>query len=49
MNVVDVIVQHIDDIRNGLFLTSSLHRALGQHLAFLKVRLFNLTLHMVGS
>jgi hypothetical protein len=45
----DDIVLHIDDVRNGVFLGSNLHQVLGQHLAFLKVRLFGLMLHMVIS
>lgn len=45
----DDLVRDIDDVRNGLFLQASLHRVLGNHLAFLKVRLFDLMLHMVRN
>ena len=43
------ILRDIDDVRNGLFLTACLHRVLGISLAFLKVNLFDLMLHMVRS
>ena len=40
------IIRDIDDIRNGLFVTGAIHIALGRSdLAFLKVCLFDLTLH----
>jgi hypothetical protein len=45
----DEIVRHIDDVRNGLFLTGALCLVLGTQLAFLKVSLFDLMLHMVRS
>ena len=45
----DDLVRNIDDVRNGLFLTPTAHRVLGSHLAFLKVRLFDLMLHMAGN
>jgi hypothetical protein len=45
----DEIVRDIDDVRNGVFLTGALSLVLGTHLAFLKVSLFDLMLHMVRS
>jgi hypothetical protein len=45
----DDIARDIDDVRNGVLLESGLRRVLGKHLAFLKVRLFDLVLHMVGN
>jgi hypothetical protein len=45
----DDLVRNIDDVRNGLFLMVNVHRALGNHLAILKVRLFDLMLHMAGT
>jgi len=45
-NDSDDIIQEIDDVRNGLFVTSAIHTALGySDLAFLKVSLFDLMLH----
>jgi hypothetical protein len=45
----DDMVRDFDEVRNGLFVDSTIHCVLGRHLAFLKVRLFNLVLHMLGS
>ena len=42
-------VRNIDDVRNGLFLKVDVHRALGNHFAILKVRLFDLMLDMAGN
>ena len=44
----DDLVRNIDDVRNGLFVNASLHRVLGSYFAILKVRLFDLMLHMAG-
>jgi hypothetical protein len=39
----------VRDIGNGLFLNTSLHCVLGKYVAFLKVRQFDLMLHLVRN
>ena len=43
------IVNSIDDIRNGLFVTKNIHAVLGQSVAFLKVDLFGVVQDLIGS
>lgn len=45
----DNLVRDINDVRNGLFIQASLHLVLGNDLAFLKVRQFDLMLHMIRN
>jgi hypothetical protein len=43
------IVTSINDVHNGLFINANIHCVLGLSVAFLKVSLFDLVLHLVGS